>query len=264
VITRAPAVNTVGRALQILDDLSRRQAPTSLSAIARRTGLPKSTVHRLLGILEVHRAVERNGDLYRLGALSLGLADGGDARHERLRRAVMPYLVDLFAQVQHSVSLAILVDFTVVYLETLYGPGHSPVVLRTDTSAPAHATAAGKLLLAYSPPPEGGRGVEVNLYPMTENTITTSDRFAAELDQIRREGVAYNREEYVPGLVGAASPIIVAEGRPLAAITVLGAAGEFDFATIVAKLRRSVHAASLAVRRHRSDPLLRGPHSDPR
>jgi IclR family KDG regulon transcriptional repressor len=161
----------------------------------------------------------------------------------------MPHLVTLFAQIDLSVSLAVLEDDTVIYLETLYGPGHSSAVLRTDTRAPAHCTAAGKLLLAYDPELVNRYGREVPLIALTPNTITTRIAFAAELTRIRAEGIAYNREEYVPGLIGAACPIMSGNQRPVATISIMGLAGGTDIMTVSDKLRRSAHAASVALRR---------------
>lgn len=244
------AMSTVGRALLILEYLGRQGTRASLSDIARRTGLPKSTAHRLLADLESHRAVERYGDRYRLGSLSQTLASRADRRYDALRRTLMPCLIDLYGQVNLSVSLAVLRHSAVIYLVTLYGPGHSQAVLRTGPSAPAHCTAAGKALLAYRLAMEQREEKDLHLVPMTDNTITSAPVFVAELARIRAEGIAYNREEYVQGLVGAASPIMRADRRPRAAITVLGLAGEFDFEAVTRKLRRSAHFASLLISRH--------------
>jgi DNA-binding IclR family transcriptional regulator len=240
-------MSTIGRALQILDDLGRRTTLTSLSAIARRTGLPKSTVHRLLGILEEDGAVERDRGLYRLGARSIGRAHAGDGRHERLRRTVMPYLVDLYEHVDRSVSSAVLDNVTLVYLDTLHSPGPGPLAVPDDDATPACTTAAGLLLLAYA------RLTGPALSELTGPAGTTPARLTAEFVRIRREGVAYSMEENVRGLVDVASPVTVATGRPVAAMTVHGLAHGSDFAAVVAILRGRAYAASREVRHQARD-----------
>jgi DNA-binding IclR family transcriptional regulator len=248
--------SSVGRALRILDVVGRHPNNASLSQIARRTGLPKTTVHRLLADLESHRAVERVLAGYRLGELALTLG-ATDARYDVLRRAVMPYLVDLYLDVGETVSLGILRDFRVIYLETLYSPSQSGTVLRTAQRAPAHATAAGKLLLAHSPGVAERYGREAVLESFTENTITSAASLADELSQILRDGVAFNREEYVVGLIGVAGPVNGADGRPIAAVTVGGPSDRLDLDRAEAKLRAAVHTVS-AVVRHTCTDGLRG------
>jgi DNA-binding IclR family transcriptional regulator len=169
----------------------------------------------------------------------------------------MPCLVDLYQKVNLSVSLAVLRHQSVVYLVTLYGPGHSRAVLRTEVSAPAHCTAAGKALLAYCPVQADRYGRDLDLWPMTSHSITSQTAFTTELARIRAEGVAYDREEYVTGLVGVASPILRTTGRARAAIAVLGSTGQFDFEGVTRHLRRSGQYAAQLINRGAL------PHSDP-
>jgi DNA-binding IclR family transcriptional regulator len=241
----------VARALRILNALGSYPTMSTLSQLARRTGLPKTTVHRLLAELESHKAVERTVAGYRLGPLSLSLANRG-SHHDWLRRAVMPHLVDLYESVGQMVSLAVLHGFTVVYLDTLHNRRLSQAVLRTERRAPAHVTAAGKLLLAHSPTLTEGYNVDIALEPFTDHTITSIAALAAELARIRRDGVAFNREEYVVGLVGIAGAVLGPDGRPLAAMTVGGLSGQLDLVRVESRLRAAVHTASAVLRRSRS------------
>jgi DNA-binding IclR family transcriptional regulator len=247
----SPPETTVARALRILDALGSYPTVSTLSQIARRTGLPKTTVHRLLAELELHEAVERAVAGYRLGVLSLSLANRG-SHHDGLRRAVMPHLMDLYESVGHMVSLAVLQGFTVVYLETLHNRRLSQAVLSTQRHAPAHVTAAGKLLLAHTPALIDRYDVDVGLEPFTDHTITSIAVLATELARIRREGVAFNREEYVVGLIGMAGAILGPDGRPLAAVTVGGPHGQLDLMRVEPKLRAAVHSASAVLRRPRN------------
>jgi DNA-binding IclR family transcriptional regulator len=248
-----PSHTTIGRALRILDALGSASVLT-LSQLARRTGLPKSTVHRLLAELESHRAVQRAAAGYQLGTLSLDLAGRG-GNHDWLRRAVMPHLVDLYESVGQMVSLAVLHGSTVVYVVTLHNQRLSQTLLSTERCVSAHVTASGKLLLAHVPVPTGRDDPDVALVPFTEHTITSPAAFAQELARIRRDGVAFSREEYVLGLVGIAGAVLGPDGRPLAAVAVAGPADQVDLVRVEPRLRAAVHAASVGLRRPRNRRL---------
>jgi IclR family transcriptional regulator, KDG regulon repressor len=143
----------------------------------------------------------------------------------------------------------VLYDSSVVYLETLYNHRQRQLILRTETRAPAYATAAGKVLLAYEPALSERYGVDIALDPITEHTITTPTALAAELSQIRREGVAVNHDEYVVGFSGAAVVVNGLDGRPVAAISVGAPSGRIDLAVVMPKLRAVAYGASVAIRR---------------
>jgi DNA-binding IclR family transcriptional regulator len=113
-------------------------------------------------------------------------------------------------------------------------------------------TAAGKLLLAHSPALTDRYNVDIALEAFTDHTITSIAALAAELARIRRDGVAFNREEYVVGLVGVAGAILGSDGRPLAAMTVGGPSGQLDLVRVELKLRVAVHTASAVLGRSRS------------
>jgi DNA-binding IclR family transcriptional regulator len=253
-----PAVDgSIGRALSILTAISRHADRVSLSELARRTRVPKSTVHRILGVLESHHAVERQRGGYRLGPTCLALGNSATTSDDLLRRTLMPHLVGLFAVLGEAVSLAVLREDQVFYLETLYNASHQHLIQRTEQHAPAHATAAGKLLLAHTPSLAARYGVDVPLVGLTSNTITTFGQFAAELARIRHAGLAISREEYVSGLVGVATAVVGPGGVPIAALTVSGPRHAMDLPTVVEPLRQTAQTASISIHQ-----LVRRPGHD--
>jgi DNA-binding IclR family transcriptional regulator len=141
---------------------------------------------------------------------------------------------------------------TVVYLDTLHNRRLSQVVLRTERHAPAHVTAAGKLLLAHSPALTDRYNLDVGLEPFTDHTITSTAVLAVELARIRLDGVAFNREEYVVGLIGMAGAVFGPDGRLLAAVTVGGLSGQVDLVRVEPKLRAAGNAVSAVLRRSRN------------
>lgn len=249
----ATSLGAVGKAMLVLQCFNRCRMPVRLAEITRRTGLAKSTVHRLLAILETHNAVRRVNSGYVIGEAIRQLSDETRGAHwAELRRVAMPYLADLYEATHLPTTLAVLHDFAAMSLVTIYPRAHAGHVLRTSERAPVHCTAAGKLLLAYAQPaaspPPGDRWL-VRYGP---NTITRRPQFDAELARIQRDGIAYSREEYVQGIVGLAVPILDRQYGPLA-IAVGGPAADVGAADPEPLLRRTAHAASLALRRYRAE-----------
>jgi DNA-binding IclR family transcriptional regulator len=245
----AAVMGCVDRAFRVLAVVGHTGRETLFSDVVRESGLPKSTVHRILHSLVSVEAVERTRTGYQLGALSLELSHESSVAHDRLRRFVMPFLVELYSTTGAPASLSVLYGSTVVYLETIYNRQQRTMVLRTDRQAPAHATAAGKLLLAYLTADGGDDGCDAELVPYTGRTIANGADLGAELARIRSDGIAYNREEYVSGLVGLAAGVVGAAGRPVAAIGILGPVGLMDLDASARAVRSTAHEVSVALRR---------------
>jgi DNA-binding IclR family transcriptional regulator len=234
----------VGRVLLLLGEIASNadSAPPSLSDLTRRTQLPKSTVHRLLGILESNGAVVRDGAGYQLGAEAHAFT-GRVERDDVLRRMLMPHLVNLYFSLKQAVSLGVF-GGRVVYLETIFEDAHCRFVHLTGQHGPAHATACGKMLLAYRPALAARYGVDLPLPAFTERTITTAPGFASELARVRRDGIAFNIEEHLAGNVGVAGPVLGQRRTPVAAIAVGGRRSQVDLAATVSQLRQACETAS--------------------
>ncbi|MEU9734797.1 IclR family transcriptional regulator [Streptomyces sp. NPDC048002] len=217
---------------------------TGVSELARRAQMSKSTAFRLLGMLERNGVVERAGTDYRLGERLHHL---GRAVHapgsESVRDALLPFLSDLYETTRETVHLAVLNGTQVVYLAKLYGHRHAPVPSRIGGQLPAHATAVGKVLLAYDAQ-AAEQALSGPLRSFTERTVTDPDVLAAELHAIRRTGIAFDNEEYRPGLACVAAPVLNRSGRAVAAMSVAGRFGQIDPRALSAHVRRGAAAAS--------------------
>ncbi|SEG95432.1 DNA-binding transcriptional regulator, IclR family [Nonomuraea solani] len=247
-----PSLRSVDKAMIVLDYLARKGGPTKLSDIARHTQIAKSTVHRLLSILESHDAVGRQGTTYALGARMQPLAEaaGGAGRRRslKLKRLVTPQMAELFELTHHAISLAVLRHTTVHYLQTIHPTAYIPYLVRTGTRAPAHCTAAGKLLLAFDGHGRLDTVINDGLPAFTEKTITDAFALKREMAGIWRAGVAFCREEYLDGFSAIAAPINGRRGNTIACLTVSGPADQLDFPHTEPLLRRAAYAASLAAR----------------
>lgn len=191
-----------------------------VSELARRANLSKSTAFRLLATLERNGAVEKVGIRYRLGVRLHELGrDVYSPQHDRVRDLLIPFLGELYERTHRTVHLAALHGTDVFYLAKLHGHRRPACPSRIGGRVPAHATAVGKALLAYDA--EAYEEVLASgLSSFTPNTLTRTVDLAAELERIRRTGVAYDREEAQVGLHCVAVPLLSPSNRPIAALSV--------------------------------------------
>ena len=146
-------ISVLARATAVIEAFDEEGPVLTLAELARRTGLPKSTVHRLAGELVELRVLERTGapgaDGYRLG---IWFFERGELvpTHRSLSDAALPVMEDLREATRQRIHLAVLEGVDVVYVEIL-GTGKHDLASRTGGRLPAHATGVGKVILAYSP-----------------------------------------------------------------------------------------------------------------
>ncbi|MFC4080695.1 IclR family transcriptional regulator [Amycolatopsis samaneae] len=192
-----------------------------VSELARRTGLAKTTVHRLAGHLVGTGLLEREGTAVRLG---LRLFEIGQlaVRRRGLVEAARPYLADLREATRNTVHLAVLEGTEVVYLDILRGPDAPSLPSRIGGRFPAHATGVGKAILAHAPEPVVAAVIDAGLPRISTRTITAPGLLRRQLTRIRQEGIAFEREESGVGVVCAASPLVDATGSAVAAVSISG------------------------------------------
>ncbi|MGX1773708.1 IclR family transcriptional regulator [Nocardia brasiliensis] len=217
------------KAFLLLNILARVQdsTPLGVSELARRSGLAKSTVHRLLQQLSDQDLATTIEDGYVLGDRVSGWANsiGQGADLPRLRHTAVPYLVELHATFPEAViSLGVLSGARVRYLDCVHGH-HPPPVPALTVWAPAHCTAIGKLLLAYHHLGAIAEVLGSGPYPRyTAHTRCTPTELDTELLRIRQRGFAVDWKEFHPGLVCASAPVHTRHHRAVAAISISGAA----------------------------------------
>ena len=208
----------VGKTATILLTFTNGAAHTFTEIVAA-TGLPLSTAHRLIAQLTASAILERTaeGD-YRVGRQlrSIGAARRPATTIESLASLL---LQDLSHALDVQVRLGVLSANDVAYIEKL--PGRRPVsTFAQGTTAPVHATAMGKALLAFSPGPVVDRFIARGLPAHTRYTITSALRFRRALALIRRTGVAVAWQELAPGVGGLAVPVFDGTGQVIAAVEV--------------------------------------------
>ena len=143
-----PGIEVINRAVDLLAAFTHGPGSVlTLAELARRTGLPKPTLHRLLAALEVQGLVDRTASGYQLGIRLFELGEHVPRKH-KLREAALPFMQDLFEASHDTVHLAVLDGTDVVYLERIHGHRALNVASRVGGRLPAHCTGVGKALLA--------------------------------------------------------------------------------------------------------------------
>ncbi|MBA2384221.1 MAG: IclR family transcriptional regulator [Actinobacteria bacterium] len=207
-------VASVARAISVLDALAEENAAIGTTDIARRTGINASTVSRLLATLVHGGFVEYATDTgrYRLGLrlLQLGnvVLEGLD-----LRDLARPHLEAIAAVTDETATLSVPGERAAVTVDFVQSPSSVQSVAHVGRPSVAHATATGKVMLAFG----GGSLPDGPLGALTPRTITDRAKLAAEVERVRRRGWAQTLGEREPGLNAIAAPVWESRGQ-LAAI----------------------------------------------
>ncbi|MFC8527208.1 IclR family transcriptional regulator [Nocardia sp. NPDC057227] len=215
----------------VLEVFDSEYSTPSLEQVCRRTGLPRSTAHRILDQLIARNWVTRAATGYRLGAGPLYLA-GARAIRSVLCATAAPILEGLARTSGRGVQLALMDGADIRYLDQ-FGAGSGALV---GQRAPAHRTALGKAMLARMCPDD------VDQLYCAARGVPPRRELHAELFQVRsRRGVAIERGEYVAGLACVSAALQVPAG-PVAAISAVG-----DPGTRIERLIPAVVAAARGI-----------------
>ncbi|MGC5015388.1 IclR family transcriptional regulator [Streptosporangium sp. DT93] len=239
---RAPTVT--GKVMAILGAFLPGDVRLTLTEICRRAELPLATGHRLIGELVEGGFLERLPDgSYRVGMLLWRL--GAQAAEPReLRELALPYMEDLYATTRENVQLAVLHDDRALYLERLRGPTSVPIVSRVAGELPLHATGVGKVLLAFAGPETVERVLAGELTAHAPNTVVDPVRLRAELEEVRRTGVACTQEEMSLGTCSVAVPVRGAGDRVVAALSLVAWRHNADLRRLVPAVLSAARALS--------------------
>jgi IclR family transcriptional regulator, acetate operon repressor len=220
---REPKLGATARSFAILEHVARARAPVDVLDIISTLKLPKATAYRLVDWFVTQGYISREPSRKRLivgprlttlafGALSSSMRN--DTPHVVLQRLVHT--------VNETCNIGTLLNGEVIYLDRVEAE-HWPLRLQytSGSRVPLHCSAIGKLFLALAAAPRRRRLLQsLELRRYTNRTITDAGRLEAELRQIRKEQVAFDREEYLVGVLCAAVPVIGTNGEMLAALAI--------------------------------------------
>ncbi len=246
------SVQSVDRALDLLEALAAADGEVSITALATRTGLHVSTVHRLLATLLRRGYVRQNPETsrYYAGAKLATLAEGR-SRYGELRLRARPILRAIAEQTRESTNLVVIDDLMAVYIDSIPSPQVVRLFTQVGNRVPLHATGAGKALLGALPPARRDTLLDrLELRPYTAHTIVDPAALRRALDEVRERGFAIDDEEFDDGVRCIAVPVGGMD-RAIGAISVSAPAMRLTrqrCVELVPLLRRSAAELAAAVR----------------
>ena len=212
---------TVAKALSLLDYFSDSEPEIGLSELARRSGVDKATVHRMLGVMCDYGLLEKRGDarLYRLGAGVLRLA--------RVRETAFPVssvfqlsLDTLSAEVGETAHASLVSGRALATIGVSESNRGSRVSLVAGEILPMHSTASGLVVLAFSKTDFVDRVLSEPLAAKTSRTITDPNVLRARLQEVRLTGFAESDQTNEDDVYGIAVPAFDVDGTPSGAVAV--------------------------------------------
>ena len=252
--TRDPGQSVTARALALLGAFDAAHPRLTLSDLARRTGLPLATAHRLARELEAWRALERDDDgLYHIGLRlwELGLLSPVASR---LREVALPFMQELYEVTRENIHLAIRDGFDALYVEKLTGHRSVPIISRTGGRLPMHATGVGKALLAFADSQFIQAYCERPLERPTRYTIVERGRLLRELNRVRERGYATTSEEMTLGSFSLAMPILDKAGAATAALGIVVRSVRADPAKLAPPMRAAAKGIARRLEETAGDP----------
>jgi PcaR/PcaU/PobR family beta-ketoadipate pathway transcriptional regulator len=214
-------IQSVSRALSILELFSDKRPSLSVSEVAELTGLNRATCYRFCQTLRQLGYLEELGDRrFRPGLKAVSLAHSALSSRE-LPELALPYLRRLREEINETVNMGLLDDTEVVYVARVLSDHLISLRLYVGSRLPAYASSLGRSILAFLPEDEAAAILERSeLKPLTGHTIVNRKRLLSELALIRERGYALNDQEIANGLRGVAAPVLNEAGRPIAAINI--------------------------------------------
>lgn len=220
----------LGKGLMVLDAVGDAPKPLRFSELVIITGLPKGTLHRILGALIEYRLVrlEESDQTYRLGTRLFELAhrvwDSFD-----IRGAAEPELIRLANATEETTRLAIREGCEVVYIEQKQSPTAVALRYAVGSRGPSYCSGTGKAILAFLEPAVQAEVLRrIEFQKLTPNTITDSRELKAHLDLGKARGYLIDDEEQAVGVRAVGAPILDARNRPIAAMSISGPAYRLD------------------------------------
>lgn len=214
-------IQSVARALRILEQFDEKRRSASVNELAILTGLSRSTVYRFCDTLhELGYLDELEQRRYRPGLRAALLARAALASRD-LPELALPYLRRLRDETGETVNMAVLDGTEVVYIARLLSEHLITLRLYVGSRLPAYACSLGRAILAYLPPEEAEAIIRRTQFDaLTDHTVSSPRVLRSELERVRGQGFAVNDQGIAVGLRGVAAPVLLYGIRPVASINI--------------------------------------------
>jgi IclR family transcriptional regulator, KDG regulon repressor len=230
-----PQVKILDKALRVLMLFTPEQPEWGVTTVSREVDMSKSTVHRILRVLEQHAFLTQDPETrrFRLGLAGIELGRRAQAGLE-LRKLALPVMEQMSAQSDETVLLQVVSPEgdRVVCIERVQQGRGLRLILDVGSTAPLYAGCSSKVLLAYLDEKAIDHVLAGELRPVTAHTITDPAQIRAQLAEIRRNGYAVSFEETDEGVAGVSVPIHDARNQVIAGLSISGPLTRVNATTI--------------------------------
>jgi IclR family acetate operon transcriptional repressor len=223
---RTGGVQSVERAMAILEVLGQDEEGCRLTEVAQRTGLSTSTVHRLLTTLERQKFVQfdQSDSMWHVGRTAFTVGSTF-VRQRNFVAPALPYLRRLRDLTRETANLGVIDDGEVVVLSQVESREIMRAITRVGGRVPMVSSGMGKAILAtYAPADVDAIVSSHGMRKVTATSLTRGEDLQRQLTSVRAAGYAVDDEEFVPGLRCVASVVYNQHGEALCAISVSGLA----------------------------------------
>ncbi|MFY0761280.1 IclR family transcriptional regulator [Metabacillus dongyingensis] len=217
-------VQSLERALTLLNKLSEYPEGIQISRLAEQVGLTKSTVHRLLATLTNmnYTIKDEETDKYKIGLQVLFLSRNliNDINVVTIAK---PFLEKLCQEVNETIHLCIEDRGEVIYIDKIESNQTIRMYSRIGSRAPIYCTAVGKVLLSGMDKDKKNETIsKMKFIPKTPTTITSKEEFLEEIEKVDSQGYALDNSENEASLMCVAFPIFDHNGKIIASFSVSG------------------------------------------
>lgn len=238
---------TVGKAMQVLDQVASFQRPVRFSELLANSPFPKPTLYRFVQTLTNQGMLTFDAErqTYSMGIRLVSLAHSA-WRHSSLAPVARPYIEDLAAKVGEAVHLAQLDNGHVLFVDKCKVSDHFETLAQAGKIAPGYCTGVGKAILAFMPEAEQKRALDQQSYAAcTPFTLTNRAALVLELEKVKTFGVAYDREEHEQGIISIACPILTRQSRVLGAVSIATSTNRYQIEDLENQRPNLLKAANL-------------------
>jgi len=213
---------TVGKALEVLDQVAEYGRPVRFGELLAASPHPKATLYRLIQTL-TNQGMLRFDEVQQTYSPGLRLVRLAHAawRQSSLAPVARPYLDALLAEVGETIHLAQLDHGQVLYVDKRNARTPIEMFSQAGKIGPGYCTGVGKAMIAHLD--EDAREDAIRrqaFFQHTPHTLGKEADFRADLDNIRAQGIAFDREEHEPGIICIAAPILSSKGRVMGGLSI--------------------------------------------
>lgn len=219
---RVTGDGTVGKALEVLDQVAAFGRPVRFSEVLAQSDFPKPTLYRLVQTLTSQQMLSYDPErqTYAPGLRLVRLAHAA-WEQSTLAPIARPHIDALSAAVGETVHLAQLDHAQVLYIDKRNAGQPVQMYSQAGKVGPAYCTGVGKAMLAFCDPAVIDQVIaQQSFHRFTPQTLTSAAALRDELAEIRAHGYGFDREEHEPGIICVAMPILSEAGRVLGALSV--------------------------------------------